>query len=124
MAIVKNIPNATVDLHLNDIATSTMVIYSSMTTNPTNAAAITGVLATRSGLTGANFTVTTGTSVLVQAGSSITAAATGTATCVILKTGVTSTDGVIKMIDSGSTVLTATQNYTPSAFTYTYNQPT
>ena len=127
MAASKQIPNAVVDLMLNDIATGTMVVYTSMTTNPANAAAITGVLATRT-LTpgnGNDFTVTSGASVQVKAASTpITAGASGTATCVIVKTGSTNTDGVIKMITTGSTVLTNGQQYTPGQFTYTFNQPT
>ena len=122
MAAAKSIPAAVLDLMLNDIATSTMVLYTSMTTNPANAAAITGVLATRSGLTGANFTVTTGVSVEVEAGAAITGSA-GTATCIILKTGTTSTDGIIKAITTGTTVLSAAQ-FTPSAFTITLGTPT
>ena len=127
MAAAKNIPAASVDLLLNDIATGTMVIYTSMTTNPANAAAITGVLATRT-LTpgnGNDFTVTSGVSTQVKAASTpITAGASGTATCVIVKTGTGNTDGVIKMITTGSTVLTNGQQYTPGQFTYTFNQPT
>jgi hypothetical protein len=124
MAAAKNIPAATVDLLLNDIAAATMVLYTTMTTNPANAAAITGVIGTRSGLTGSDFTVTSGVSVLIKAGSAITASGSGTATCIIAKTGTTPTDGVIKYITVGSTVLTNGQSYTPSAHTYTFGQPT
>lgn len=130
MAITKAIPAATVNLMINDIASSTMVIYSTMTTNPANAAAITGVIATRTltpttvGSDNADYGLVAGTSLQVKAGSAITASGSGTATCVILKTGSTSTDGVIKLIDTGTTVLTSGQQYTPAAFTYTINQPT
>lgn len=125
MAATKQVPAATVDLILNDIASSTMVLYTTMTSNPANAAAITGVIGTRSGLTASDFTVTSGTSVQVKAaGSPITASGSGTATCIICKTGTTSTDGTIKYITTGSTVLTSGQQYTPGAFTYTLNQPT
>lgn len=127
MAVTKQVPNATVDLMLNDIATATMAVYTSMTANPANAAAITGVLATRT-LTpgnGNDFTVTSGSSVTAKAAAAaIAATGTGTATCIILKTGVTATDGVIKLITTGTTALTSGQQYTPSAFTYTLNQPT
>lgn len=120
MAAAKEIKAATLDLVLNDIATGTMVLYTTMTTNPAAAANITGVILTRSGLTGANFTVTSGTSVQVNAAASpINASGSGTATCIIVKTGVTATDGVIKAITTGSTVMTSGQGYTPSAFTIT-----
>ena len=125
MAASKAVPAATVDLLLNDIAAGTMVVYTTMTTNPANAAAITGVILTRSGMTGSDYTVTSGVSVQVKApGSPISASGSGTATCIIVKTGTTSTDGVIKYITTGSTVLTSGQSYTPSAFTFTFNQPT
>ena len=127
MAASKEIKAASVDLLLNDIATGTMVLYTSLTTNPANAAAITGVLASRT-LTpgnGNDFVVTEGQSVQVKAATNpITAGASGTATCIIVKTGSTNTDGVIKMITTGSTVLTNGQQYTPGQFTYTFNQPT
>jgi hypothetical protein len=126
MPAAKQIPAAVSDLMLDDIMTGTMVVYTSMTTNPANAAAITGVLLTRSGMTGSDFTKVSATaigsagSVEVEAAASpITAAASGTATCIIVKTGTTATDGVIKAIDTGSTVLTSGQGYTPSAFTIT-----
>lgn len=126
MAATKQIPAAVSDLVLNDIATGTMVLYTSMTTNPANAAAITGVLLTRSGLTGTDYTkvsasaIGSAASVEVEAaGAPINAAASGTATCIIVKTGTTATDGVIKAITTGSTVLTSGQGYTPSAFTIT-----
>jgi hypothetical protein len=120
MAAAKEIKAATLDLVLNDIAASTMVLYTTMTTNPAAAANITGAILTRSGLTGSDFTVTSGSSVLVEAaGAPINASGSGTATCIILKTGTTTTDGVIKAITTGSTVMTSGQGYTPSAFTVT-----
>ena len=124
MAATKQVPAAIIDLELNEMATATMILYTSMTTNPANAAAITGVLLTRSGLTGADFTKVAGVSVQANAaGAPINATASGTATCIIWKTGTTPTDGVIKYITTGSTVMTSGQGYTPSAHTYTHNQP-
>jgi hypothetical protein len=121
MPAAKAIPAAVLDLALNDMKTATMVIYTSMTTNPANAAAITGVLLTRSGLVEGDFTVVSGSSIEVEAAAApITAAASGTATCIILKTGTTATDGVIKGITTGTTVMTSGQGYNPSSHTYTF----
>jgi hypothetical protein len=130
MSITKNVPAATANLLLNDIATGTMVVYSTMTTNPANAAAITGVIAKRTGMTAGAYTVTSGVSVAVNSDSpsAITASGTGTVYCAIVKTGTTDTDGIIKLIDTvnGATgiALTSGQQYTPASFTYTLNQPT
>ncbi|HBG06905.1 MAG: hypothetical protein A2075_12465 [Geobacteraceae bacterium GWC2_58_44] len=126
MAATKQIPAAVSDLILNDIATGTMVLYTTMTTNPANAGAITGVILTRSGLTGTDYTkvsasaIGSSASVEVEAAAApIVASGTGTATCIIVKTGTTATDGVIKAITTGSTAMTSGQSYTPSAFTLT-----
>jgi hypothetical protein len=121
MPAAKAIPAAVLDLALNDMKTATMVIYTSMTTNPADAAAITGVLLTRSGLVAGDFTVVSGVSIEVEAAAAaINAAASGTATCIILKTGTTATDGAIKGITTGSTVMTSGQGYIPSAHTFSF----
>lgn len=121
MAISKAIPAATLDLALDDIMTGTMVVYSTMTANPANAAAITGVILTRSGMTSADYTKVSGASVEVEAATAdLTASGSGTGTCVIVKTGTTATDGVIKAITTGTTVFTSGQAYRPSAFTITF----
>ena len=132
MPALKQIPNATIDLLLNDIATTTMVVYTNMTTNPTSIAGITGILAVRSGLTpgsgNGSFTVTSGQGITINSGAQIQATTSGTATCIILLaggviTGSAVTAGTIKAIDTGSTVLTSGTYYTPAAFTIYVNTP-
>lgn len=128
MAITKSLSAVAIDQKLNYIKNNcTMVIYTTHTTNPASAAAISAggtALVVRSGLTAADFTVVSGVSVTANAAvAPITALAGGTATCVIFKTGTTNTDGVILGITTGTTVITSGQQYIPSAITWTENQP-
>ena len=127
MSISKSIAATVLDQLLNYIKNNcTMILYSTVTTNPANAAAITGVIGTKSGLTSADFNVVSGTSISTQAAAlaALTASGTGTATCIIFKTGTTNTDGTILAITTGSTVLTSGQQYTPSAITLAPGAPT
>jgi hypothetical protein len=130
VAIVKQLTKNVVDNLFSDIMTSTKIIYTSMTENPVNdgsgqpnPANITGILVIRD-ITNSDFSIENGTSLILHSCAPISAIESGTATCVIFKTGSTNTDGIIKLIDKGYSAVTVGCTFTPTPIVFTFNQPT
>jgi hypothetical protein len=123
MATSKAINKAVIDLMLqNIIDTTTTILYCNMISQPIDgngvlqASMITNVLASRT-VTPASFQLTSGSSIKVLAGTQILCNISGIANTIILKTMGGATDGVIKLIDTGNTSLSAGTYYTPAEFT-------